>query len=102
MTKSQLSSQKGKIFKTAWTILKAGLAESWSIALKKAWTICKISFGTPTTIQFAKAETGELRTANAIQIGSFESIKDGYLRFVEMADGKANWKSFRIANLLIA
>jgi len=93
---------KSKVFKTAWTILKAGLADTLSIALKKAWIICKVSFGIPTTINFAKAETGELRTANAIQIGSFETIKDGYIKFVESVDGKALWKSFRIANLIIA
>lgn len=98
----QLLSQRKKIFKTAWTILKAGSADNLSIALKKAWVICKVSLGIPTTINFAKAETGELRTANAIQTGSFDTIKDGYIRFVELADGKANWKSFRIANLLIA
>lgn len=97
----QKSNQKTKVFKTAWTILKSGVVKSFSEALSKAWTICKISFGISTSITFAKAETGEMRTAHAIQIGSFDTIKDGYVRFVELAEGKGQWKSFKVANLII-
>ena len=92
--------QKTKVFKTAWTILKSGVVNSFSEALSKAWTNCKISFGIATDITFAKADTGEMRTATAIQIGCFDTIKDGYVRFVELAEGKGQWKSFRVANLI--
>jgi hypothetical protein len=95
-----MTNQKSKVLRTAWAIKKSGYAESLSIALKKAWIICKLSFGLKQTIAFAKVETGELRTAKAIQVGSLETIKDGFVRFLEDVDGLAQWKSFRIANLI--
>jgi hypothetical protein len=89
-----------KVFRTAWQILKGGFAATFSHALKKAWIIIKISAGKATTIVFAK-ETGEYREAVAVLTGGLDTIKDGFVRFVEMVDGKAQWRSFRISNLSI-
>lgn len=92
---------QAKVFKTAWQILKGGFAFNLSEALKKAWIIIKINKGIPTPISFAK-ETGELRDANAVLTGSLDTIQNGFVKFVEMIDGKAQWRSFRITHLLVA
>ena len=89
-----------KVFKTAWQILKGGLAASFGQALKKAWLIIKISAGITTKITFAK-ETGEYREATAVLTGCLDTIASGFVRFVEMVEGKAQWRSFRISNLSI-
>ncbi len=93
---------QAKVFKTAWTILKSGFAFDLSDALKKSWTIVKISMGKATQIVFAKEGTGELREATAVLTGSLDTISQGFVRFVEMIDGVAQWRSFRITNLLTA
>ncbi len=89
-----------KVFRTAWQILKGGFATNFGQALKKAWLIIKLSAGVSTKIVFAK-ETGEYREATAVLTGSLDTIKDGFVRFVEMVEGKAQWRSFRISNLSI-
>lgn len=89
-----------KVFKTAWTILKAGFAANFATALKKAWVIIKINAGIGTKIIFAK-ETGEYREATAMLTGGLDTIASGFVRFVEMVEGKAQWRSFRISNLSI-
>ena len=89
-----------KVFKTAWQILKGGFAANFGQALKKAWLIIKISAGKATTIVFAK-ETGEYREAVAVLTGGLDTIASGFVRFVEMVEGKAQWRSFRITNLSI-
>ncbi len=94
-----MKNQKSKVFRTAWQILRSGNASSFKDALKKSWTICKISYGINTTINFVKEGTGELRTANAIQIGSMDTINKGFIRFVELINGVGQWRSFRIQNL---
>ncbi len=93
---------QAKVFRTAWQILKGGFSFSLSDALKKAWTIVKISLGNVTQIVFAKEETGEIREATAVLTGSLDTIQNGFVRFVEMVDGVAQWRSFRITNLLTA
>ncbi len=95
------SKLNAKVFKTAWSIFKSGFAANFSQALKKAWVIIKMSQGKVVKFQFAK-ETGELREATAVQTGSLETIANGFVRFIEMVDGKGQWRSFKIANLLIA
>ena len=93
---------QAKVFKTAWHILKGGFAFNFSQALKKAWVIIKISLGKAVNITFAKDETGELRDANAVLTGGLDTVSNGFVRFVEMVEGKAQWRSFRIENLLVA
>jgi len=94
-----LNAQKSKVFKTAWQILKAGHAVNFSESLKKAWKICKISFGIFTNINFVKDETGELRNAQAVALGSMSTIESGFIRFVEIVNGVSQWRSFKISNL---
>jgi hypothetical protein len=89
-----------KVFKTAWAILKGGFAANFAQALKKAWLIIKISAGIATKIVFAK-ETGEYREAVAVLTGGLDTIAQGFVRFVEIVEGKAQWRSFRISNLSI-
>lgn len=91
---------QAKVFRTAWQMLKGGFAFNLSEALKKAWAIVKISMGKTTQITFAK-ETGEIREATAVLTGSLETIAQGFVRFVEMVDGAAQWRSFRITHLII-
>lgn len=100
--KHKYSIMSSKVFKTAWTILKSGFAFNLSEALKKAWAIVKISMGKATQIVFAKEGTGELREATAVLTGSLDTVSNGFVRFVEMVDGVAQWRSFRITNLLTA
>jgi hypothetical protein len=88
-----------KVFKAAWQILKGGFASSFGHALKKAWLIIKLSAGVSTKITFAK-DTGEYREAVAVLTGGLDTIASGFVRFVEMVEGKAQWRSFRITNLI--
>ena len=77
------------VMKSAWTIFKSGLASSFSFALKKAWVIIKL-------------QSGEYRKATAVLTGSLDTLEKGFVKFVEMVEGKAQWRSFRIENLLVA
>ncbi len=76
------------------------LFTTFSDALKAAWMIVKLYLGKATKITFAK-DTGELRTAKAIAIGTLSTIEKGYLRFIEMiGEGQTQWRSFRIGRLV--
>lgn len=88
-----------KVFKTAWSILKAGFAISFAEALKKAWTIIKITLGNGTPITYATVN-GEERNAIAMQVGSLETINRGFIRYIEIIDETVQWRSFRITNLI--
>ncbi|MBK8391350.1 MAG: hypothetical protein IPL23_19545 [Saprospiraceae bacterium] len=94
-------SANSELFKMAWSILKSGLAESFSIALKKAWIIMRIKLQGEITISFAK-ETGELRNALAISVGKLDTIEKGFVRYMENIEGQETWRSFRIERLLTA
>ena len=99
MTNQVTTKFHAKVFKAAWQILKGGFAANFGQALKKAWLIIKISAGVSTKIVFAK-ETGEYREAVAVLTGGLDTIASGFVRFVEMVEGKAQWRSFRITNLI--
>lgn len=88
-----------KVFKTAWQIFKLNFVDTFSKAVKISWKIVKMSYGITTTIEYAK-ETGELRTANAIQISSLDYISKGYVKYVEEINGRFNWRSFRIDRVI--
>lgn len=76
------------------------LFKSFSDALKAAWIIIKLHLGKSIEITFAK-DTGELRTARAIAIGSLSTIEKGYIRFVEMIEEeRTQWRSFRVERLV--
>lgn len=100
MTNQVTNKFQAKVFKAAWQIFKGGFAANFGQALKKAWLIIKISAGVSTKIVFAK-ETGEYREAVAVLTGGLDTIASGFVRFVEMVEGKAQWRSFRISNLSI-
>ena len=90
---------KSKVFTIAHQIKST--FDSFSDALKAAWKIAKISFGIPTKIKFTK-QNKEERTANALNIGSIETIKKGFVRFLEMKlDGTTQWRSFTISSLIL-
>ncbi len=91
-----------KALKMAHRIQKSGFTASFSESMKKGWILAKISLGIPTMISFAKTETGEVREAKAIQLGSIGTIQDGYVRFIEDDNGTAQWRSFKIENLMTA
>ncbi|HOY11612.1 MAG TPA: hypothetical protein PLY70_00675 [Saprospiraceae bacterium] len=94
-------SANSELFKMAWSIVKSGLAESFSIALKKAWIIMRIKLQGEVTISFAK-ETGELRNALAISVGKLDTVEKGFVRYMENIEGVETWRSFRIERLLTA
>ena len=90
---------KSQAFKIAHEI-KSQFA-TWSAALKAAWQIAKLKFGIETKIEFAKAD-GELRTAIALNVGSLTSLKEGFVRFLELrTDGITQWRSFRLERLIL-
>lgn len=90
---------KSKIFKTAWQIFKLGFAKTFSNALSKAWTIIKISLGQGVNIEYAK-DSGEVRTATALQLGSLSTIEKGFVRYLENINGLNQWRSFNIGRLI--
>lgn len=90
---------KSKVFTIAHQI-KAQF-KNFSQALKAAWKIAKMHFGKNVTIEFAK-NSGEVRTASVLAIGSLETLKKGFVRFVEMkADNTNQWRSFRLERLIL-
>ena len=90
---------KSKLFKLAHQI--KGLFTSFGDALRASWKIMKIQMGIPTKIVFAK-ETGEVREAIALNMGSSSTIEKGYVRFIEQIEGGTAWKSFRIERMIFA
>ena len=94
-------SANSELFSIGWKIKKMGLAGSFSEALKKAWIIMKIKLAGNVAITFAK-ETGELRAAKALSVGSLDTLNRGFVRYIENIDGKESWRSFRIDRLMVA
>lgn len=75
--------------------------QSFSEALKAAWKIAKMNFGRTVTIKFVKSN-GEVRTATAKGTGNLETIKKGFVRFIELlSDGSTQYRSFRIEKLIL-
>lgn len=73
---------------------------SFSEALKVGWMLAKLFLGRAVTFSFAKKNTAEVRTANAIALGSLETIKKGYFRFVETIESGTQWRSAKIERLI--
>jgi len=65
-----------------------------SNALKAAWTLFKK--GGVKAVEFFKKETGELRHA-AISAITFVSIEKDLVRFIEIADGKEQFRSAKLS-----
>ena len=89
-----------KAMTTAWSFFRLGFFNSFRKALKAAWTILKIQAGIATEITYVKTETGEIRNAKALQVGSLSTLVDGYVRYMEEINDRFQWRSFRIAHLV--
>ena len=92
---------KAKAMTAAWSFFRLGFFKSFSVALKAAWRILKIQSGKPTDITFIKTDTGEIRNAKALQVGTLSTMVEGYVKYMEEINGLFQWRSFRIANLVI-
>lgn len=89
---------RSKIFTLAHQIKRQ--FDTFSSALKAAWRIIKMKMGESISITFAKS-TGELRTAQAVAVGSLSTIEKGFVRFVEqVSEDKTQWRSFRLERLV--
>lgn len=88
---------KSKVFKLAHQIKSS--FSTFSQALKAAWKIIKMQMGYLETVMFAKS-TGEVRKAEVIAIGSLTTIEKGFVRFIEIIEGKSQWRSFRIERMI--
>lgn len=91
---------KSKVLKTAWAIIRLGLASNFSQALRKAWTIIKISLGFGQRISYVKQETGEIREAVALQVGGLDTLQKDFIRYMEQIDGAYKWRSFKVSMML--
>jgi len=91
---------KAKAMKAAWSFFRLGFFKSFSVALKAAWRILKIQAGIPTDITYAKVDTGEIRNARALQVGTLSTMVEGYVRYMEEINGLFQWRSFRISQLV--
>lgn len=75
---------------------------NWSQAVKAGWILAKLNLGYSQEIKFAKKETGELREAKAIAVSSLSStVQKGFVRFLEQVEGRTQWRSFRVENLIL-
>lgn len=74
--------------------------DSFSDALKAAWAIAKLFFGRAVNLTFAK-ETGEVREAKAIALGSIQTLSNGYFRFVEAIEGGTQWRSCKLERMIL-
>lgn len=90
-----------KVFTTAWQLFKLGFFQSFRASLMAAYRIVRIHIGKPTKISYAKADTGEIRDALALKTGSLDTIEKGFIRYVEQIGDLFEWRSFKIANLVI-
>lgn len=90
-----------KAMTTAWSFFRLGFFKSFRIALKAAWKVLKIQSGIATDITYIKVDTGEVRNARALQVGSLSTLVEGYIRYMEEINERFQWRSFRIANLVI-
>lgn len=87
------------VFQVAHIIKSA--FETFGEALKAAWKIAKMNFGRTVTVKFVKSN-GEIRTATAKGTGNLETIKKGFVRFIELLnDGSTQYRSFRIEKLIL-
>ena len=92
---------KKKVLTTAWSFFRLGFFKSFSVALKAAWRILKIQAGIATDITYVKSDTAEIRNARALQVGTLSTLVDGYVRYMEEIENRFQWRSFRIANLVL-
>lgn len=99
--KTKSATTASKAMTTAWSFFRLGFFKSFRIALKAAWKVLKIQAGIATDITYVKAETGEIRNAKALQVGSLSTMVEGFVRYMEEINGLFQWRSFRIANLVI-
>lgn len=91
---------KSKVFKTAHQIKQ--YFTTWSEALKAAWAVVKLFFGRPINLTFAKS-CGEVREAKAVKVYSLDTIKKGFIRFVEaLESGETQFRSFRLERLIFS
>jgi hypothetical protein len=90
-----------KAMTTAWSFFRLGFFQSFRVALKAAWSILKIQAGIATDITYVKNDTGEIRNARALQVGTLSTLVEGFVRYMEEINGRFQWRSFRIANLVI-
>lgn len=78
-----------------------GRFQTFSESLKAAWIIVKLSLGYYVNLTFAK-DTGEIRKAQGIAMGSLSTIEKGFVRFLELLDeDRTQWRSFRIERLIL-
>lgn len=87
---------------TAWSFFRLGFFKSFRIALKAAWKVLKIQAGIATDITYIKVDTGEVRNARALQVGSLSTLVEGFVRYMEEINGLFQWRSFRISNLVFS
>ena len=72
---------------------------NWSDAVRASWKIAKLFAGFTVDIAFAKS-TGELREATCIAMGSIETLKKGYFRFIEQVGEKTQWRSCKLERMV--
>lgn len=74
--------------------------DSFADALRAAWKIAKLFFGKNVELTFAK-NSGEVREAKAVALGSLETLTKGYFRFVEMLENEnTQWRSCRLERMI--
>lgn len=71
----------------AWSFFRLGFFQSFSVALKASWRILKIQSGKPTDITFIKTDTGEIRNAKALQVGTLSTMVEGFCQI----HGRNKW-----------
>ena len=73
---------------------------SWGEALKAGWMITKLFLGRAVNLTFVKG-SGEVREARAIAIGSLETLKNGFFRFVEQLGEGTQWRSCKLERIIL-
>jgi len=69
-------------------------------ALRAGWVLAKLQREQQVQITFAK-QTGEIREAKAVGMGSVDTLVKGYVRFVELLENaETQWRSFRLERLV--
>lgn len=89
-----------KLMKMSWNLIENSIFTNIKDALRAAWKIMKIAAGIPTKIRYTKVETGEVRDAVALQVGSLSTIESGYIRYMEEINNVFQWRSFRINTII--
>lgn len=77
-----------------------GFFSSWSDAVTMGWKIAKLFLGYPVKITFAKS-CGEVRESVAIAMGSVQTFKKGFVRFLEQKGETTQWRSFRFERVIL-